>query len=270
MSRSARSWPVRLLEVAGVGVVIVLALVMILTALRTELPRSPGVMSDALGPDRGEPVAEYLDRAAASLDEGGDGGGDGAGGGGTGGGNDDNAGNDDNDDDTATALDPDALRWALISAARAWTVADAEIVARDLPRVSELTVQVPVEGVAMPVTDVVLAEPVAGEGSREPVFGRGLEQVADGLQAGRPDADRAAATAALTASRIRSGDPAIIGMIVRASPTRLRAVAQLPGVRAVQALPPDAVWGRFAVHPLQPQQLETASPLPDSRPVPAR
>ena len=50
MSGSARPWPVRLLEVAGVGVVIVLALVAILTALRTELPRSPGVMSDALGP----------------------------------------------------------------------------------------------------------------------------------------------------------------------------------------------------------------------------
>lgn len=283
MSGSARPWPVRLLEVAGVGVVIVLALVAILTALRTELPRSPGVMSDALGPDRGEPVADYLDRAAASLAVGGDGGGDGAEGWGGGDDNDDN-----NDDDNAPSLDPDAPRWALISAAQAWTVADADAVARDLPRVSGLTVQVPVDGVAMPVTEVVLAEPVAGEGSRGPVFDRGLERVAGGMEAGvaerpdadgsdaaRPDADqpdtnRAAAAAALTASRIRSGAPAIIGMIVRATPAQLRAVAQQPEVRVVEALPPDAVWGRFAVRPLQPQQLETASPLPDSDPIPAR
>ena len=68
MSDSARTaLPVRVLKAAGVGVLVVLALVVILTALRTELPRNPGVMSDALGPDHGEPVAEYLDRAAASL-----------------------------------------------------------------------------------------------------------------------------------------------------------------------------------------------------------
>lgn len=259
----------RLLKVAGVGVVIVLALVAILTALRTDLPRSPGVMSDALGPDRGEPVVDYLDRAAASLAVG------------------DGEGDDANDDDNTTPLDPDASRWALISATQEWTVADAEAVARDLPRVSALTVQVPVDGVAMPVTEVVLAEPVAGERSREPVFGRGLERVADGMEVGvagqpgadgpdsgdvdlgGPDAARAAATAALTAARIRAGDPAIIGLVVRAPPAQLRTLAQRPGVRAVEALPSDAVWGRFAVRPLQPQQLETASPLPDAGPVPA-
>ena len=74
---------------------------------------------------------------------------------------------------------------------------------------------------------------------------------------------------ALTAARIRAGDPAIIGLVVRAPPAQLRTLAQRPGVRAVEALPSDAVWGRFAVRPLQPQQLETASPLPDAGPVPA-
>ncbi|MBB1036161.1 hypothetical protein G6031_17475, partial [Dietzia sp. CQ4] len=57
----------RVLRIAGVGVVIVLALVAVLTALRTELPRSPGVMSDALGPENGEVVDDYLARAASSL-----------------------------------------------------------------------------------------------------------------------------------------------------------------------------------------------------------
>lgn len=269
----------RALRVAGVGVVIVLALVTILTALRTELPRSPGVMSDALGPDPGEPVTDYLDRAAASLAVGGDGGGAGEG----------TGENHDNDDDTVSTQDPDASRWALVSAAQAWTVAEAEAVARDLPRVSGMIVQVPVEGVAMPVTTVILAEPVAGEVSRAEVFDRSLARLTDG-RGGAPsepgggesvgpapgarstgtDSGRAAATAQLTSARIGAGEPAVIALLVRGRPAQLRAVAEQPGVRAVEALPEDAVWGRFAVRPLLPQQIDTASPLPDSAPVPAR
>lgn len=245
---------------AGVGVVIVLALVTILTALRTELPRAPGVMSDAVGPDPGEPVAEYLERAAASLDVG--------------------AGDDHRDDDDTTgspdpSTDPDTDHWALVSAVQAWSVADADAVARGLPRVSRLIAQVPVEGVAMPVAEVVLAEPVAGESSREPAFGRGLDGVVSGLGAGREPgpgdvgADRGAQTSSLTAARIRDGDPAIVGLLVRGTPEQLRAVSGRPGVRAVEALPADAVSGRFAVRPLLPQHVRSASPLPDSAPVPA-
>ena len=266
MSGSARSTlPVRALRAAGVGVLIVLALVVVLTALRTELPRSPGVMSDALGPDHGEPVAEYLDRAAASLgDEGAGGGGESTGGGGAGG----DRADDDHDDHGAHSASSAAHRWALVSAARAWTVADAEAVARDLPRVSGLMVQVPVDGVAMPVSEVVLTEPVAGESSRGPAMSRGLERAAEGFET--DNADRSAAAGALTATRIRAGDPAIIGLIVRAAPEQLREVARLPDVRAVEALPADAVWGRFAVRPLQPQFSTTASPLPDTAPIPTR
>ena len=57
----------RLLRAAGMGVVVVLALVTILTALRTELPRSPGVMSDALGPDPGHRNATITPRESADA-----------------------------------------------------------------------------------------------------------------------------------------------------------------------------------------------------------
>ncbi|AWH93801.1 hypothetical protein A6035_06545 [Dietzia lutea] len=262
------------------GVVIVLALVTILTALRTELPRTPGVMSDALGPDPGERVGDYLERAAASLVT-------------VGGGPDVPGGpGDDGDDDEGRAPAPDAHRWALVSAGEAWSVAEAAGAVRGLPRVSGLSVQVPVEGVAMPVAGVALAEPVAGETGREAVFGRGLEQVTARLDPGAtaspatpggsaidpaldPDTapaptDRAAAAAALTASRIRAGEPAIIGLLVRGTTGQLRAVADAPGVRVVEALPPDAVYERFAVRPLLPQQVDAALPLPDDAPVPPR
>jgi hypothetical protein len=251
---TSRSGALRVLRIAGVGVVIILALVAILTALRTELPRSPGVMSDALGPESGEPVDDYLARAADSLDGGiGDSGADGE------------------------VVDHDAPRWALVTATRAWSVTDAAGVVRELPRVSGLYVQVPVDGVAMPVTGATVAEPVAGESGREPVFERGLEQVGQRLDgpaqtgpgaAAPPDDARAAALDALTVSRIRSGEPAIIGLLVRGTPEQLRAVAGQPGVRAVEALPADAVWERFAVRPLQPQQIDVALPLPDDAPVP--
>ncbi len=257
------------LRIAGVGVVIVLALVAILSALGAELPRSPGVMSDSLGPENGERIDAYLARASASLAtvDGGDRG--------EGGDGDDDAFDDDDDETPA-----DAPRWALVTAGWAWTVPEAVGVVRELPRVSGLYVQVPVVGVAMPVTGVTLAEPPAGEATRGPVFERGLEQVERRLDSGAPgapdvpgtpappDADRAAAKNALTVSRLRAGEPGIIGLLVRGTTEQLRAVAAQPWVRAVEALPPDAVWQRFAVRPLQPQQTDAAFPLPDDAPLP--
>jgi hypothetical protein len=152
-------------------------------------------------------------------------------------------------------------------------------VVRGLPRVSGLYVQVPVSGVAMPVTGVTMAEPVAGETTREPVFGRALADVVARVEAGPrsapgvpapPDADRAAAKNALTVARLRAGEPGIIGLLARGTTGQLREVADQPWVRAVEALPADAVWERFAVRPLQPQQTDAAYPLPDDAPVPQR
>ncbi|WP_010540607.1 hypothetical protein [Dietzia alimentaria] len=248
MSSPARApLPLRVLKVAGVGVVIVLALVAILTALRTDPPRSPGVMSDAVGPEHDEPVDDYAARVSDTL---------------------------------ATADgDRDTARWALVSLTDPWSVAEAADVVRDLPRVSRMFVQVPVDGVAMPVTGATLPEPIAGDSGRGEVFDRGLRQVSAVLGAGTAPTDRAgenvagegraAAVASLTVSRIRASDPAIIGLLARGTSEQLRVVAEHPRVRAVEALPPDAVWGRFAIRPLLPQQTEVASPLPDTAPVPA-
>lgn len=251
-------------KVVGVGAVIVLALVVVLTALRTELPHTPGVMSDALGPDPGEPVGEYLARAAASL-----------------GGDDDDAattatatgsgaghtGSDTGDTDSGDT-GREALRWALVTAEQPWSVDHAAAAVSGVPRLSRVYVQTPLPDVAMPVGMQTLAEPVVGERSREPVLVRALERAAHAAQT-RADsgAGRSAYVEALTAERARAGEPAIIGLVVRADSAELRAVAGGPGVRAVEALPADAVWGRFAVRPLLPQQLEAADPLPDRAPV---
>ncbi len=218
-------------RVVGVGAVIVLALVAILVALRTELPTNPGVMSDALGPESGEPVAEYRERAAATLD----------------------------------GRDDGAARWALLTAERPWSVSEASAVSSGLPRLSTLVVQVPRPGVAMPVVNTTLAEPVSGEIDRGPVIARTLQRLSD---TALPPVDRATELRSLTADRLRAGEPGIIGVIVRGPVVDLRAVAATPGVRAVEALPADAVWGRFALRPLLPQQVDSADPLPDDAPIP--
>jgi hypothetical protein len=56
---------------------------------------------------------------------------------------------------------------------------------------------------------------------------------------------------------------------VRGTPAELTELAGRADVRAVQALPPDAVSGKFAVEPLLPEYVDVVAPLPDDGPVPA-
>ena len=53
-------------------------------------------------------------------------------------------------------------------------------------------------------------------------------------------------------------------------PERLTEVADRADVRAVQALPPDVVSGKFAVEPLLPEYVDVVAPLPDDGDVPSR
>ena len=65
-----------------------------------------------------------------------------------------------------------------------------------------------------------------------------------------------------TADALAGGEPAVVAALVHADTAALRRIAATPGVRAVEALPQDAVAGRFAVRPLLPQQTVRADPLP--------
>ena len=51
---------------------------------------------------------------------------------------------------------------------------------------------------------------------------------------------------------VSDGCACAIALVVRGSTDQLRSVAAQPGVMAVEALPSDAVFGRFAVAPLGP------------------
>ena len=84
-----------------------------------------------------------------------------------------------------------------------------------------------------------------------------------------PAADeRQAAIAAATARGLAAHCACVVGVLVRADIDTLRAVSERADVRAVEALPADAVYGRFAVRPLLPEYLDVASVGPDDGDVP--
>lgn len=64
----------------------------------------------------------------------------------------------------------------------------------------------------------------------------------------RREADRLAAQG--SANGVELDPEAIAAVVVYDDGATLRALADTDGVRAVEALPPDAVWGSFAIRPV--------------------
>lgn len=129
-------------------------------------------------------------------------------------------------------------RWALVSPESPADVAALTALFTGDPelRVSTLLSG----GVQWPVP-----EPSVGH-RREDVFTAVRHRVA--LSAGIPDNDEAMR---------------ITGIVVRGTTGQLRTLASAPGVRAVEALPGDAVYGRFGMRPL-----DDTAPQPAATQVP--
>lgn len=241
-----------------VGVVTVVA--MLTVALRPGAS-TPPIMSDALGPENGERVDDYLAFAASTLGD--------------------------------PDWDPSAPRWALVSydVARPAGEAAAAIDATGIERISQVLINTPVEGVSMPVIPAAVAAPTSTDDGHSGPLGRAATSaVTNGLYAldhpgegvptagttgeqapMRPADARERAKFEFTADAVAHGGEAVIGVIVRADIAQLRALADAPdasAVRSVEALPPDAAWGRFAVRPLLPGYTDVVAPLPDDAAVP--
>lgn len=202
----------------------------IVVALGITTPPVPDpVATDRLGPDTGETIVEYLDRARDSL-----------------------SGTDDGD------------RWALVSFAE-YRPAAALPGRSGGVRVSQALYQVPLPRVATPLVAVQVPENAAalersGTDAAWQLTGR-RRYTADGT--------RGAQVLDVSIARLRADCACSPGLVVRAPLSRLRELAGRPGVRAVQALPADAVAERFAVAPLLPDSADPVAPRPDDGPVPA-
>ncbi|CAM2972279.1 DUF4230 domain-containing protein [Prescottella defluvii] len=224
---SSRRWATVFAAVVLTGTVV---------ALGVANPVPPArVSTDRLGPDAGEQVAEYLDRATASLVA-------------------------DPVPDADQQVGADAEHWALVSLAAPVT-ASALLDTVGALRVSQVLFQVPVERVQTPIVTI----PVAA--NRESVE-RAATVASARLSMAATGADRQSQVMAYSAARLSTGCPCVVGAVVRGSLADLRALAAAPTVRAVEALPSDAVAGAFAVSPLLPSQTIAVVPGSDDGPVP--
>ncbi|MGQ4617140.1 hypothetical protein [Nocardia sp. R7R-8] len=152
----------------------------------------------------------------------------------------------------------DEPRWALVSFTD-------PLVPGDIPghsgglRIAQVLYRVSAPGVQTPLVAVPVPEGVAAAVDSAPDAAWLLP---------RPVDDRSARVIAFSAARLRGGCGCVVGLVVRGSPAQLRNLAAQNGIRAVQALPADAVAGSFAVVPLLPDYRDVVAPGPDDGPVP--
>ncbi|WP_280300096.1 hypothetical protein [Nocardia abscessus] len=159
--------------------------------------------------------------------------------------------------DSLNARD-DEQHWALVSFTE-------PLVAERIPahsgglRIAQVLYRVPVPRVQTPLVVVPVPEGVAAAVDSAPYAAWLLPRPAD---------DRSARVVEVSAARLRGGCACVVGLVVRGTPAQLRNLAVQNGIRAVQALPADAVAGSFAVVPLLPDYRDVVLPGPDDGPVP--
>ncbi|MBF6496406.1 hypothetical protein IU412_09130 [Nocardia cyriacigeorgica] len=207
------------------------AVVVLIAVGAVQQPRSEGVSTDRLGPEQGESVADYRARAQDSL-----------------------AGTD------------AAEHWALVSFTEYRAPQYLPELAGGL-RIGRVLYQVPLPRVQTQLVTVQVP-------ATEEVVLRSAEdaawQLLDQLRRGIVVDERTEQIITASAARLRGGCACAVGLVVRGSMDQLRNLAERNGIRAVEALPADAVAGAFAVVPLLPDATGVIGPAPDDGPVPDR
>ncbi|MBF6471506.1 MULTISPECIES: hypothetical protein [Nocardia] len=159
--------------------------------------------------------------------------------------------------DSLNAQD-DEQHWALVSFTE-------PLVPEQIPahsgslRIAQVLYRVPIPRVQTPLVVVPVPEGIAAAVDSAPYAAWLLPRPAD---------DRSARVVEVSAARLRGGCACVVGLVVRGTPAQLRNLAAQNGIRAVQALPADAVAGSFAVAPLLPDYRDVVLPGPDDGPVP--
>jgi hypothetical protein len=181
-----------------------------------------------LGPDTGEPVADYLQRAAASL------------------------------------LVGSSPQWALVQLDNYLTPEPAAELVQGV-RLAKVVLRVPLPRVqTMLITRDLPGQRPAAE-LTEALRSAAQERLAASRAA---SAGRRAAITAAEATRLWEGCACVLALLVLGDPGALRAVTARPGVRAVHAALPDTPIQELAISPLLPGQIGTVGPVPDDGPVP--
>ncbi|AGT93082.1 hypothetical protein O5Y_16170 [Rhodococcus erythropolis CCM2595] len=195
---------------------------------------TPPITTDTLGPDSGEAVPDYLDRARDSV------------------------------------ASVDGPVWALVSFTKALTVdevitstSSVQVPGAEVSgvRVSRVMFRVPIERVQTPLMSVPVPD-------NDEAVRRSPGVAATRLVALGGDTDRQQQVALASAKQLSAGCACAVGVLVRATPEGLDAITRESNVRAVEALPSDASPWLAAVRPLLPEYVDVVAPGPDDGPVP--
>ncbi|MGW6660296.1 hypothetical protein [Rhodococcus sp. NPDC055024] len=196
---------------------------------------TPPIRTDTLGPDSGEAVPDYLDRARDSV------------------------------------ASVDGPVWALVSFTKALTVDEVITTTTSSSQVSSVRVsdvrvarvmfRVPIERVQTPLMSVPVPD-------NDEAVRRSPGVAATRLVALGGDTDRQQQVALASAKQLSAGCACAVGVLVRATPEGLEAIGRESNVRAVEALPSDASPWFAAVRPLLPEYVDVVAPGPDDGPVP--
>ena len=195
---------------------------------------TPPIRTDTLGPDSGEAVPDYLDRARDSV------------------------------------ASVDGPVWALVSFTKALTVdevitstSSVQVPGAEVSgvRVSRVMFRVPSERVQTPLMSVPVPD-------NDEAVRRSPGVAATRLVSLGGDTDRQQQVALASAKQLSAGCACAVGVLVRATPEGLEAIEHDSNVRAVEALPSDASPWLAAVRPLLPEYVDVVAPGPDDGPVP--
>ncbi|MET8314632.1 hypothetical protein ABZU78_10970 [Rhodococcus erythropolis] len=195
---------------------------------------TPPITTDTLGPDSGEAVPDYLDRARDSV------------------------------------ASVDGPVWALVSFTKALTVdevitstSSVQVPGAEVSgvRVSRVMFRVPIERVQTPLMSVPVPD-------NDEAVRRAPGVAATRLISLGGDTDRQQQVALASAKQLSAGCACAVGVLVRATPEGLDAITRESNVRAVEALPSDASPWLAAVRPLLPEYVDVVAPGPDDGPVP--
>ncbi|MBS2989778.1 MULTISPECIES: hypothetical protein [Rhodococcus] len=195
---------------------------------------TPPITTDTLGPDSGEAVPDYLDRARDSV------------------------------------ASVDGPVWALVSFTKALTVdevitstSSVQVPGAEVSgvRVSRVMFRVPIERVQTPLMSVPVPD-------NDEAVRRSPGVAATRLISLGGDTDRQQQVALASAKQLSAGCTCAVGVLVRATPEGLDAITRESNVRAVEALPSDASPWLAAVRPLLPEYVDVVAPGPDDGPVP--
>ncbi|MFT0611940.1 hypothetical protein ACMHYT_12785 [Rhodococcus qingshengii] len=195
---------------------------------------TPPIRTDTLGPDSGEAVPDYLDRARDSV------------------------------------ASVDGPVWALVSFTKALTVdevitstSSVQVPGAEVSGVlvSRVMFRVPIERVQTPLMSVPVPD-------NDEAVRRSPGVAATRLVSLGGDTDRQQQVVLASAKQLSAGCACAVGVLVRATPEGLEAIEHDSNVRAVEALPSDASPWLAAVRPLLPEYVDVVAPGPDDGPVP--